>query len=151
MKDGQPQKPEYLILNIIWEPTLSPFEKILLLDLQYKCRLRHKASTESNKTIGIRLGRDKAITPEHISFSLSGIAKKGWCVREQFYELTQRFYKISEQTVCMITMEYIDWYYHRVGEFKLPKMTVEELQKIVGKTVLDKHLPRLINEGLINE
>jgi hypothetical protein len=151
MKIKQGEEIELFTYNIIWEPELSPFEKILLLDLQYKCRLIHEASTESNKTIGIRLGREKAMTPEHISYSLSGIAKKGWCVREQFYGLTQRFYKISEQTVCMITMEYIDWYYLRVGKFKLPKMTVEELQKRIGKTVLDKHLPRLINEGLINE
>lgn len=138
-------------MNIIWEPTLSPFEKALLLDIEFKCRLSHEASTESNKTIGIRLGREKPLAPEHISSSLSGMVKKGWLAREKYFGLTQRRFILSEQTICMLKNKYIDWYYLRVKKYGLPPMTMEELASRVGRKSLEKYLPKLQSEGLIKD
>jgi DNA-binding MarR family transcriptional regulator len=134
--------------NILWEPTLSDPEKILLFEIQYKCRLSKGASTESNTTMGLRLSK----SPDTINSLIGSMEKKGWIKRIKDYrEKTQRQIILTPQSISMITKPFINWYCERVGKFAYPPFTKKELETIVNRKDLENYLPILIQKGWIKD
>jgi hypothetical protein len=145
-KDKYGLETELFILNINWEPTLSDPEKILLLDIQYKCRLPKGACTESNKTIGKRLGKS-ADTINRLAGSLH---KKRFTKNiKDLTEISQRRIELTEVTEFMISNPFPVWYCERVGKFAYPPMTEKQLKTIINNHQLKKNLPKMIKQGLI--
>ncbi len=132
--------------NIFWEPGLSDAEKILLFEIQYKCRLAKESSTESNKTMGIRLSKSS----DTINTILGSLEKKEWIIRRKdYFEVTQRRILLTEKSLSLIQNPFLDWYPIRVGKFAYPPLTKRELSTRVNSKELEDALPKLIRKGMI--
>lgn len=134
--------------NIMDEPLLSDAEKVLLFQIQYKCRLSKEASTESNTTIGIRAGKG----PDRVNSILGNIEKKGFIKRVlDLTEKTQRRIELTPQTISLITKPFKEWYFDRVGVFNYPPLSKRELEVRVSRKELEELLPMLIQRGMIKD
>lgn len=134
--------------NIIWEPTLTDIEKILLIEIQYKSRLSKEASTESNKTMGTRLNK----SPDTINSILGSLEKKGWIRRiKDFRERSQRRIELSPQSISLITKPFIEWYVERVGKFAYPPISKDELEIRIGRVKLKKYINQFSANGWIKD
>lgn len=134
--------------NIMDEPSLSDAEKVVLYQLQYKFRLSKEASTESNKTIGIRANKSQ----DRANGILASLDKKGMIYRiKDPREKTGRRIEPTPITISLITKPFINWYLDRVGKFAYPPMTKEQLEVVVGQKDLEKILPYLIEKKWIED
>lgn len=134
--------------NIMDEPSLSDAEKVLLYQIQFKCRLSKEASTESNETMGIRSGKKK----DTVLRLIGKLEKKGWINRlEDKIESTHRQIVLTPKAISLITKPFIYWYLDRVGKFSYPPLTKKHLATIINRKDLERNLPELIQRGWIKD
>jgi DNA-binding MarR family transcriptional regulator len=134
--------------NIMDEPSLSDAEKIVLFQLQFRCRLSKEASTESNKTIGLRASK----SPDRANSILSSLENKEWIKRIADYrEKTQRRIQLTPKSISLITKPFMSWYLDRVGKFAYPPLSKNELEVRVNRKELEDNLPFLIQKGWIRD
>jgi len=146
MKDNLGFEHPLFIRNINWEPDLTPKEKSLLQDIEFKCRLQKEASTESNKTIGLRL----SMRPDEVSKLLRSLEKKGWIKRIRDYrETSQRRIERTDKMISLIKQPFINWYLERVGKYAYPPLTKEELISRANKKEIEENFELLIERGWI--
>ncbi len=132
--------------NIMDEPSLSDAEKVILFQLQFRCRLSKEASTESNKTIGLRATK----SPDRANSILSSLEEKEWINRITDYrEKTQRRIELTPKAISLITKPFLNWYLDRVGKFAYPPLSKEELEVRVNREELEENLPFLIQKEWI--
>lgn len=116
--------------NIMDEPSLTDAEKVLLSQIQFKCRLSKGASTESNRTMGFRATKSS----DRINEILGSLEDKGWITRIKDYgEITQRRIELTPKAITLITKPFINWYLDRVGKFAYPSLSKEHLASLVNR------------------
>lgn len=148
MKDNLGIETKLFPGNIIDEPSLSDAEKVVLHQLQYRFRLSKEASTECNKTIGLRANKSQ----DTANTILASLEKKGMIYRiKDSREKTGRRIEPTPITISLITKPFINWYLDRVGKFAYPPMTKEQLEVTVGRKDLEEILPYLIEKKWIKD
>lgn len=134
--------------NIMDEPSLSDAEKVVLFQIQFRCRLSKEASTESNKTIGLRASK----SPDRANSILVSLEEKEWIYRIKDYsEKSQRRIELTPKAISLITKPFMSWYLDRVGKFAYPPLSKKELEVRVNRNDLEENLPILIQKGWIKD